>query len=247
MISANMYQRIFQLWAGKGSGTVFAFEHGGRQYLATAKHVIAGETDLRLTYEGRAKTFAIRSVWHSPSADVAVISPERQLAPTLPVMMSRDAMWFSQDAYFLGFPLGMVWQPKGDPNRGFPMALVKRALISGEFEVSEEHQLLLLDGHANEGFSGGPVVVNAPNPQDMQVVGIVIGYRAQAVAVHDATRGVIGEVQANTGLMLAEDIAVALGGADELGDGAEVAPYLGDAHSTCWLSGIDDDRSGNIQ
>ena len=64
-------------------------------------------------------------MWQSPTADVAVISAEQQLAPALPVKMSRDGMWFSQDAYFLGFPLGIAWEPKGDPNRGFPFPLVK--------------------------------------------------------------------------------------------------------------------------
>lgn len=222
MISANVYQRIFQLWAGDGSGTAFAFEHEGRQYLATAKHVVEGAEALRITHHGDPKTFPITSVWQSPSKDVAVISPGQQLAPALPVTMSRDGMWFSQDAYFLGFPLGIAWEPKGEPNRGFPMALVKRALISGEFELSREHRLLLLDGHANEGFSGGPVVINAPKSRDMQVIGIVIGYRAQVLAVHDSARSVIGEVQANTGLMFAEDIAIALQGAGELGNGAEL-------------------------
>lgn len=222
MISANIYQRIFQLWAGDGSGTAFAFEHEGRQYLATAKHVVDGARPLLITQHGKPRAFGVRSVWQSPSADVAVISLAQQLAPTLPVKFSRDGMWFSQDAYFLGFPFGMAWEPKGEPNRGFPMALVKRALISGEFESDPEHRVMLLDGHANEGFSGGPVVVNAPKPRDMQIIGIVIGYRAQVLAVRDTARSVIGDVQANTGLMLAEDIALALDGADELGDGAEI-------------------------
>lgn len=213
---------LLLVWAGANSGTAFAIEVDGRQYLVTAKHVLAGSKAVVLTSEGRKQRVRINGTWESDDADVAVVALAQHIAPTLPVRVGSKGMYYSQDAYIAGFPLGIAWQPKGDPNRGFPIALPKRALISGEFTLEDGRSVMLIDTHVNEGFSGGPVVINAPKQDEIQIVAIVIAYTSQEVAVRSADKEIIGAVQANTGLALAEKIELAVDGARLLGTGIEV-------------------------
>jgi hypothetical protein len=132
-------------------------------------------------------------------------------------------MAYSQDAYFLGFPYGLAWTPRVTLHQGQPIPIAKKAIVSGEIEVRPGHDVLLLDGHNNEGFSGGPVVLFPPGRSKVQVVGVVSGYRAASVAVYAPGGASIGQVLTNTGLMLAEGIDEALVGARALGDGFSVA------------------------
>jgi S1-C subfamily serine protease len=222
MLTSNIYHRVFQLWAERRSGTAFAIDVVGRQYLVTAKHVLAGAKEIALTFRGKPQPARINGTWESADADVAVIALAQLIAPALPIKVTSDGYYFSQDGYIVGFPLGIAWQPTGDPNRGFPVAIPKRALISGELGLQDGRRVLLLDAHANEGFSGGPVVINAPKPNDVQIIAIVIAYRAQELAVRDADRAKIGAVQANTGLALAERVDLAVDGARALGTGIEM-------------------------
>lgn len=58
------------------------------------------------------------------------------------------------DVSFLGFPLGNL----GTVFLGIKFPLVKKAVVSG-WVKHNGIELLLLDGHNNLGFSGGPVVI----------------------------------------------------------------------------------------
>jgi hypothetical protein len=89
-------------------------------------------------------------------------------------------------------------------------------------ELDPGHDVLLLDGHNNQGFSGGPVVLMPPGRSKFQVVGVVLGYRIEPVPVSDTNGLTIGNVYENTGLMLAENIAQAVVGARALGDGCPI-------------------------
>jgi hypothetical protein len=53
----------------------------------------------------------------------------------------------------LGFPFGLNTKD----NSGFPYPLIKKATFSGSAIENGIH-IMLLDGHNNPGFSGGPVI-----------------------------------------------------------------------------------------
>jgi hypothetical protein len=95
-------------------------------------------------------------------------------------------------------------------NNGYPLPFVKRGILSA-YIFGDVIDGFYLDAINNPGFSGGPVVARGAQPGDIDVVGVVSGYRSQQEAV--SMRGVPSaelSVQTNTGLLLAFNIRHAL-------------------------------------
>ena len=133
MITSNVIQRTFHLKVGQATGTVFALDHGGRQYLVTAGHLLEGMNsldDIRIFHDGQWKALPCRMVGIAPDADTAVLAPGLQLAPSFPLQPTMADLAFGQQVFFLGFPLGMMWGG-GQMNRDFPFPLVKSGVLSG--------------------------------------------------------------------------------------------------------------------
>ena len=83
---------------------------------------------------------------------------------------------------FWGYPFGMGFD-MGEKNAKFPLPLVKKGVVSA---LNMGNGLILLDGHNNPGFSGGPVVRSRIRGGDKQVVvGVVSGYRHSRQSVLD--------------------------------------------------------------
>ena len=95
-------------------------------------------------------------------------------------------MTLAQDVYFLGFPFGMSTDI-GDLNLNFPLPFVKKAILSA---FGKDEGLVLLDGHNNPGFSGGPVVAggSAVDGSGVGIIGVISGYRADRQAVRDSSK-----------------------------------------------------------
>ena len=82
----------------------------------------------------------------------------------------------SQDVYFLGFPYDLT-NDGGTINRNFPIPLIKKGILSA-IQVGEV-KTLLLDGHNNPGFSGGPVVCQIVNGRSDELTAIGIFWLSQ--------------------------------------------------------------------
>ena len=67
----------------------------------------------------------------------------------------------------------------------------------------EGHQALIIDGHNNPGFSGGPVVFTKPGSNDYKVAGVISGYKVQYEPVLLEKEGTGLEYAYNTGLVIA--------------------------------------------
>ena len=92
-------------------------------------------------------------------------------------------------------------------NGGFPLPLVKKAPVSA---IQFRGKPLLLDGHNNVGFSGGPVARRGTK-EEQTVVGIVSGYHAERENVQDENGDEAPYTyEANTGIIIAHDIRHAL-------------------------------------
>jgi S1-C subfamily serine protease len=208
VITAEVWERVVRVACGRVTGTGFTLEHEGGHYVVTARHVVESGAPVQVLVRGKAAAVQLTPL-NVPvqEADVAVFRLDRPITPPgLPLAAGTEGMIFGQDAYFLGFPLGMTFD-LGDEY--FP--LVKRCTVSGTTQHYEGRTILLLDGWNNPGFSGGPVVFRpltaAGMQEPMRVAGIVTAYRPEAGPVTVGGNVVPGaEVLLNTGIIIAEQI-----------------------------------------
>ena len=182
MITANVIYRVFRLKLGPETGTGFAIEEEGREYLVTARHLahsLWGKRQIEVFKDGGWSPLEVTTVGHAPGEiDISVLAPAERLTPTraLPLPASSKGLTYGQEAYFLGFPYGI-----GDKflrETGHPVPFVKRVTVSTLFGKP-----YLLDGHNNPGFSGGPVVFWAPGRKEFQVAAVVSAYRSARASV----------------------------------------------------------------
>lgn len=175
MITANVIHRTFHIRSGNSSGTAFAIDHKGKQYLATARHVVEGITssgDIDIYHEQQWKSVAVDVVGAGKDGiDVAVMACSIQLSLPLPLKATTDGLTYGQVVYFLGFPFGWVGGLERI-NLDFPMPFVKAGIYSA---TDEANSFIFIDGYGNPGFSGGPVVFRPEGRStgEFQVAGIV--------------------------------------------------------------------------
>jgi hypothetical protein len=209
VITANVLHRVFRIQYGSATGTPFAIDHGGKQYLVTAKHVVAGlgDTGTIDIYSRRTwRPHSVKLVGHGRAEiDVSVVAADRGLTPEkVPLEPNMDGLVYGQDVHFLGFPYGILTRYilGGD---GYPIPLVKKATVS-----ALDRDVLLLDGHNNPGFSGGPVVFVRPGTRDCRIAAIVSSYQAveEPILLHGQETELVYEY--NTGIIVAYSIKHAI-------------------------------------
>ena len=93
MITANFIHRTFRIKCGKSVGTGFTVDVDGKQYLVTAKHVVAGfgsATGLEVFENGVWVAISASLVAHGgDGVDVSVLAPAVAMSPPgLPVVAS---------------------------------------------------------------------------------------------------------------------------------------------------------------
>lgn len=214
MVTTNILQRTFHLRFRGSSGTCFTIDFEGRHYVVTAAHVVEGiqeSDDVELFQSERWHRLTVRRVGVSTSpADVAVLAPAQILSPLHPLDIRGIGYYLSQDVYFLGFPYGLQMDLKPELNRGFPLPLVKKGIISALASNQSGPNTIFLDGHNNPGFSGGPVVYTVPNrPKELNVCAIISGFRSEEHPVFLEGQATQLSWRYNTGIIVATDICAA--------------------------------------
>lgn len=210
MITANVIHRVFRIAVAERTGTAFAIDIDGRQYLITARHVadsLSGPSQIQVFRQGAWSALPVSVIGHAPGdVDVSVLAPSRRLTPTnnLPLPANSRGMVYGQDSYFLGFPYNVLTRYilGGD---GFPLPLVKRATVS-----AMDRGVFLLDGHNNPGFSGGPVVFTLPNQADFRVAAVISGFQAVEEPVLHGGEETDLTYRYNTGIIVAHDVGAAI-------------------------------------
>ena len=209
MVTTNILQRTFRIRHGDDEGTCFTIDIQGRQYLVTAYHVVENikqQDVVRIFHNNTWKNLGVEVAWMPSSGkeDIAILSPEMQLSPTHPLDPSVGGLAVSQDVYFCGYPYGLKTDLPCDMNRGFPLPLVKKGIVSG---LDLENRMIFIDGINNPGFSGGPVVFHpSPNSTDLKVAGVISGYRVDYDPVFFNGKDVGLRHGYNTGLVIAYDL-----------------------------------------
>ncbi len=223
MITSNVIQRIFRIKYGDNSATCFLVDVEGFQYFVTAKHVLQIRNEQGLIQKElmagenveifRSNTWGsvqTTSVKHSSCSDVSVFTVTENVQ-CLPLLASDDGISYGQDLYFLGFPYG-ISSDIGELNRNFPLALVKKGILSS-MPSKEPGKPFLIDGHNNPGFSGGPVIFKRQDNNSFQVVGIIHGFKPE----HRTENGQLVPIEnTNSGIIVVYSISNALELIDEI-------------------------------
>ena len=188
MITTNVIQRTFHIRYEGFTGSAFAIDRDGKQYLVTARHVvpdIATGDVIDIFHETQWKTISVTLVgFAADETDIAVLACPVRLAPPHPLETSTAGLAYGQEIYFLGFPFG--WDSgAADINNDFPIPFVKAGIVSAiRFG---EPSLIYIDAHGNKGFSGGPVVFKEPGQRtnEFRVAGVVANAPTRLTPVVD--------------------------------------------------------------
>ncbi|WP_320007628.1 serine protease [Maridesulfovibrio sp.] len=210
MIPNNAIQRVFQIQVNNSTGTCFTVEHKNKQYIVTAKHIVAEieeKTTIEIFHNKQWKTIEVQLVGFADNPiDIAVLTTDIQISPLYPLPATAKGSVYGQDVYFLGFPYGL-YEHVGEMNNNFPLPFVKKATLSS-MSLTDEIQIYYLDGHNNPGFSGGPVVFKEPYPteKDFKILGVISGYRFESKPIHDEDKTLPYYVKENSGIIISYGI-----------------------------------------
>lgn len=182
-VSTNILQRVFLIKYGNSGGASFTVDVQKRQYLITAKHVVAGIKKgdvIEIFHENRWKPVKITPIYVEPSeVDIIILVLPFQISPSHPLELGSDGLFLSQRVYFLGFPFGSGFDAR-TANNGYPLPLVKHGICAGfYFSPDNKYSQVLVDGINNPGFSGGPLVFVNQATKKLTVAAVVSSYRLQ--------------------------------------------------------------------
>ena len=212
MITANVYNRVFFIRADQ-YGTAFVIDHEGKQYLVTAKHLLAhDQKSIRFFFDRKWVELPVTLIGLSAGEiDVAVFRCEVLLCPNrFPLSPTSKDMVIGQDVYFVGYPYKM-WTDAGDAMAGRPCPFIKKGTLSSAFISDDGVARIYIDAINNEGFSGGPIVFQPPGKNEFQIAGVVSKFKIEFEKVIDL-EGDHTEmtVAYNTGFLVGFDISNAI-------------------------------------
>jgi hypothetical protein len=217
--TANIIQRIVFVAYGTMTGTGFTIEVDDHQYIVTAAHIVKGlgsRGRIELHRDGKWGQIDVDRLRSVSGRDVAVLYARGAVVTqTLPVAFSdtADHYYYGQHVFMMGFPFG---EPVGDVvlADGHPLPLVKAGALAGFYKLPSGHNRLLIDAHANKGFSGGPIFCYplSGSPDTTRVIGVVTEVRVEWGKVRKMP-GEVGtnlEARYHSHITFGEDIAYAL-------------------------------------
>lgn len=203
--TAQAMSSTFNLYGDKLTGTCFLVKNNGEQYFVTAAHLFqdshrtGDKVTIQLVVQNQLQSYDAKVYFHpNRKVDVAVLklSEDIQQNADLPdeLMKYKDTLQrvfrgsgiptdtlfttIGMESYFFGFPLGNL----GTEVFGIKFPLIKKAIVSG-FVKHDGIELMLLDGHNNLGFSGGPVVAYDEASKEMRMVGVISGYLPEQIDI----------------------------------------------------------------
>lgn len=190
-VPSNVFRRVLMIKAGKSIGTGFTIDVDGRQYLITAKHLVAklkSEDSIAIWKNDDWSAVKVKVLLCKDPIDIAVLVPPSQLTVSFELEPTIVGLRFAQDVYFCGFPYGYFFTSGQTINGFYPVPFLKKALISAQSRVEDGVAQLFLDGHNNPGFSGGPIVYRDLDRNDFafKVAGVVSGYQPELTPVMKA-------------------------------------------------------------
>lgn len=185
-----------------GSCSGFVLRYREHDWLVTARHVV---TEIIVPGNGariklRDRSFTVFDKEDNPHSDSELVkldmvdfradvtvfrlwSSDIEFGPPLLPVGDNEAR-ATEDVYFLGFP-GFDLPPAYGLTPQPTTPLIKRAMLSGKAN-HYDIEVWLLDGMANHGFSGGPVVILDPKSKSYHVFGVLTGHAPANIRVNPA-------------------------------------------------------------
>jgi|SRR5690554_339271 len=213
--TTKIYKSTFKLFYKKETGSSFVINFDKRQFLVSAKHIfkdcISGQkVDLTIINEHNAEISIKSKIYFHKNEliDIAIIPIDLICNDTLEIKDPNSAA-IGQECLFLGFPLYDFLKTEHDIGS---FALVKKAILSGRVKLDNGVYALVLDGHNNPGFSGGPIITHNDLIENTYIVGVISGYYIQK----DKNKFSIGEtnnyfkeveveINTNSGIIISYD------------------------------------------
>lgn len=192
MVTSEIISRVLRISVGTKSGSTFTMEYDGSQFLVTAKHLFEplgypSKAAIKILQDSGYQNYDVEIRYPSShTIDIAVmkLTPYQTLTAFCGNENTTADMSIGQDVYFLGFPYDFDSLLQRSPFGNSPVPFVKKACLSSIIKSGQDI-LLLLDGHNNPGFSGGPVCFSSANKKLMSVAGVISGYRHSKQAIVD--------------------------------------------------------------
>jgi hypothetical protein len=176
--------------------TCFMINKEGRQYFVTAAHLFkpshkSGDVvPIRMVIQNQVQSFDATVYFHADrNVDIALLRLSQKVSQRLKlsekasqgngISLDTTLIGFGMQVFFYGFPLTNM----GTEALGIKFPLVKQAIVSGVVKHNGV-DVLVLDGHNNRGFSGGPVLAYDTSIKKMCIIGVVAGYFNEPINVH---------------------------------------------------------------
>ncbi len=214
VVGVNALSRTFHIKCGPRSGSCFAVEVDGRQYLVTATHLLkalkAGAV-VDMLHGGKWKPLAVQIVGQGPpQVDVTVLALKFRIAlPELGVVPSLDGLELGQDAFCLGFPRA-EWRQGVAQAQRFPTPFVNKVSVAAMPDGTSAVKTVYLAGRAGAGFSGGPVLFWGAESGEAKIAAVLSTFECDGEPIYLGTDQMHVSAQHNPGLLVAYDIQHAL-------------------------------------
>ena len=214
MIPASTFHRMFHIQCGHRRGTAFSLDVQGRQYFITASHLLAplqNQAPVELFHWGKWKPLDIVVVGVGPrKIDVAVLALKfRVTLPEFTLTPYAGSLTPGQTGYCLGFPLGERGEEK-IAEQPFPIPFLKTVSVAHVTDLSDPIHCVFLDGYANPGFSGGPVLVREAGKDELRVAAVVSAFHYEHDPIYVGTDHLTLNAPKNSDLIISYDIKHAL-------------------------------------
>jgi hypothetical protein len=183
----EILQRIIYIKVGNNCGTGFVAIYKNKSYLITAAHLFDSRADIQKLEIRQDTSWKLVDckVYFSTNkkVDAAVLSSKLldDVHKGIYFGDSSTIFAFGDIGFFFGYPFGYGSPDHENVNGGFPLPIIKRATLAGDYDFDGVNYFLL-DGFNNPGFSGGPVLFHSTNPNkgdSLFLIGVVKGYLPQ--------------------------------------------------------------------
>lgn len=220
-VPIGLIKKTFYIKAGNVRGTAFAIGYKDKQYLVTARHVLAGlprtNAHIQAFQTGDWKDLVVSSIKtpKNNDVDIAVLAFSDKLMSDEEISFGELSAAFVNlggEVYFLGYPYGLHTLSGAEY-----VPFVKKGVLSAVDSSDPTASLLYVDGFNNEGFSGGPVVAYNAQKNTWKIIGVVQGYLPEAAKVRINKQNVDANVLVNSGILVAYNIKHAIEAINEAG------------------------------